>query len=118
MAELIEREVEAYQKMDPDPFDERPPSKVRNGLNSAYKILFRRDSLIHKVSFIDFSGVVLFYRPVYCLQLVNDYLRETYWSNQNMGTRNDQRTFNLNVAACRLLLGILPGLQYEFVFKV
>ncbi|XP_059475343.1 protein mahjong [Neocloeon triangulifer] len=97
MAELIEREVEAYQKMDPDPFDERPPSKIRNGLNSAYKILFRRDSLIHK--------------------LVNDYLRETYWSNQNMGSRNDQRTYNLNVAACRLLLGILPGLQYDFVFK-
>ncbi|CAB3371680.1 Hypothetical predicted protein [Cloeon dipterum] len=97
IAELIEKQVEAFQKMDPDPFDERPTSKMKSDLNTSYKILFRKENLIARV--------------------VNDYVRETYWSNLNMGTRNDQRTFRLNVAACRLLLGIMPGLQFDFLFK-
>lgn len=35
-----------------------------------------------------------------------------------MGAAGDQRTFDLNVAACRLILDIMPGLDTSAVFQV
>jgi len=37
MSEIIERETEAYYKMDPDPFDDRHPGKFnKNQKSSTY----------------------------------------------------------------------------------
>lgn len=50
-----------------------------------------------------------------CLQLVNDYVRDTYYSRQNITGRDVTK---LNVAACRLTLDLMPGLEMSVVFQV
>jgi hypothetical protein len=45
-------------------------------------------------------------------------MRDTFWSRQGKGSSKDQRTFELNVAACRLMLDIMPGLDTSAVFQV
>lgn len=55
LAEIIELEKENYYKMDPDPFDERHPSRAYPDCNFGHilKVLFRKDSFITKVLFFD-----------------------------------------------------------------
>lgn len=52
LAEIIEVEAENYQKMDPDPFDERHPSRTdpECKLGQILKAFFRKDNFITKVT--------------------------------------------------------------------
>ncbi|KAG7188404.1 hypothetical protein KM043_008052 [Ampulex compressa] len=96
LAEIIELETENYLKMDPDPFDERHPSRTDPECNFGHilKVLFRKDNFMTK--------------------LINDYLRDTYWSRAGIAGRDVRK---LNIAACRLMLDILPGLETSAVFQ-
>lgn len=47
-------------------------------------------------------------------QLVNDYLRDNFFTRQNI----QKSSYDLNVAACRLILVIMPGLETSAVFQV
>ena len=96
LAEIIELETENYLKMDPDPFDERHPSRTDPECNFGHilKVLFRKDNFMTK--------------------LINDYLRDTYWSRAGIMGRDVRK---LNIAACRLMLDILPGLETSAVFQ-
>ncbi|XP_011866253.1 PREDICTED: protein mahjong [Vollenhovia emeryi] len=96
LADIIELETENYMKMDPDPFDERHPSRTDPECNFGHilKVLFRKDNFMTK--------------------LINDYLRDTYWSRAGITGRDVRK---LNVAACRLMLDILPGLETSAVFQ-
>jgi HIV-1 Vpr-binding protein len=58
-----------------------------------------------------FFGFYLFF----FFQLVNDYLRDTYYSRLGV-TGKDVR--KLNIAACRLMLDITPGLETAAVFEM
>lgn len=53
LAEIIELETENYLKMDPDPFDERHPSRTdpECKLGQILKIMFRKDNFMSKASF-------------------------------------------------------------------
>lgn len=84
-------------RKDPDPFDERHPSRhdPECELGRMLKLLFRKDSFMTR--------------------LVNDYLRDNFFTNlQNI----QQSSQNLNIAACRLILVIMPGLETSAVFQV
>ncbi|XP_012270857.1 DDB1- and CUL4-associated factor 1 isoform X2 [Orussus abietinus] len=96
LAEIIELETENYLKMDPDPFDERHPSRTDPECNFGHilKVLFRKDNFMTK--------------------LINDYLRDTYWSRAGAVGMDVRK---LNIAACRLMLDILPGLETSAVFQ-
>ncbi|XP_018348236.1 PREDICTED: protein mahjong [Trachymyrmex septentrionalis] len=96
LADIIELETENYMKMDPDPFDERHPSRTDPECNFGHilKILFRKDNFMTK--------------------LINDYLRDTYWTRAGITGRDVRK---LNIAACRLMLDILPGLETSAVFQ-
>ncbi|EZA61461.1 Protein VPRBP [Ooceraea biroi] len=96
LADIIELETENYMKMDPDPFDERHPSRTDPDCNFGHilKVLFRKDNFMTK--------------------LINDYLRDTYWSRAGITGRDVRK---LNIAACRLMLDILPGLETSAVFQ-
>lgn len=52
LAEIVEVETENYLKMDPDPFDERHPSRTdpSGTLGHVLKALFRKDNLTNKVT--------------------------------------------------------------------
>lgn len=54
LAEIIEIETENYLKMDPDPFDERHPSRTDPDckLGQILKLLFRKDNFMNKVFYI------------------------------------------------------------------
>lgn len=96
LAEKIELETENYLKMDPDPFDERHPSRTdpECKLGQILKVIFRRNNFMAR--------------------LVDDYLRETYYSR---GSNTTGDIDELNVAACRLMLDIMPGLETTVVFQ-
>ncbi|XP_053670004.1 protein mahjong [Anopheles nili] len=96
LAELFEAEIEAYMMKDPDPFDERHPSRTDPNceLGRMLKSLFRKDHFMTR--------------------LVNDYLRDNFFTRQNV----QQSSHPLNVAACRLILVIMPGLDTSAVFQV
>ncbi|KAJ8687973.1 hypothetical protein QAD02_023768 [Eretmocerus hayati] len=96
LAEIIEQETENYYKMDPDPFDERHPSRTDPDCNFGHilKVLFRKE--------------------IFMTKLINDYLRDNYWIRVGV-TNRDVRA--LNTAACRLMLDILPGLETSAVFQ-
>uniref|UniRef100_A0ABD2WU61 LisH domain-containing protein n=1 Tax=Trichogramma kaykai TaxID=54128 RepID=A0ABD2WU61_9HYME len=96
LAEIIEVETENYYKMDPDPFDERHPSRTDPDCNFGHilKVLFRKESFMTK--------------------LINDYLRDNYWIRNGIGNKDVR---HLNTAACRLMLDILPGLETSAVFQ-
>ncbi|XP_057334525.1 DDB1- and CUL4-associated factor 1 isoform X2 [Microplitis mediator] len=96
LAEIIESETENYFKMDPDPFDERHPSRTDPDCNFGHilKVLFRKDNFMTK--------------------LINDYLRDSYYSRAGITGRDVRQ---LNIAACRLMLDILPGLETSAVFQ-
>uniref|UniRef100_A0A182R188 Uncharacterized protein n=1 Tax=Anopheles farauti TaxID=69004 RepID=A0A182R188_9DIPT len=96
LAELFEAEIEAYMMKDPDPFDERHPSRTDPNceLGRMLKSLFRKDHFMTR--------------------LVNDYLRDNFFTRQNV----QQSSHALNVAACRLILVIMPGLDTSAVFQL
>lgn len=52
LAEIIEAETENFMKKDPDPFDERHPSRTDPScaLGMALKVMFKKDSFMTKVS--------------------------------------------------------------------
>ncbi|KAI4465923.1 vprbp protein-related [Holotrichia oblita] len=97
LAEIIEVETENYLKTDPDPFDERHPSRTDPNCNlgQILKALFRKDNFMNK--------------------FVSDYLRDTYYSRNNVQLNRD--VDQLNIAACRLMLDIMPGLETSVVFQ-
>ncbi|XP_045489571.1 protein mahjong isoform X2 [Pieris rapae] len=96
IAEIIEAETENFMKKDPDPFDERHPSRTdpECALGHALKVMFKKDNFMNK--------------------LVNDYVRDTYYSRQNIIGRDVNK---LNVVACRLTLDLMPGLEMSVVFQ-
>jgi HIV-1 Vpr-binding protein len=51
----------------------------------------------------------------FTFQLVNDYLRDNYWSRIGNANKDSRK---LNIAACRLMLDIMPGLETSAVFQV
>lgn len=48
------------------------------------------------------------------MQLVNDYLRDNYFTRQNI----QKSSYELNILALRLILVIMPGLETSAVFQV
>lgn len=84
-------------RKNPDPFDERHPSRhdPECELGRMLKLLFRKDSFMTR--------------------LVNDYLRDNFFTNLQNTPQSSQ---NLNIAACRLILVIMPGLETSAVFQV
>lgn len=100
--------------MDPDPFDERHPSRSDPDckLGQILKVLFRKDHFMNKVYIVCFFKYVFIF---YHFQLVSDYLRDTYYSRLGLTGRDIDQ---LNIAACRLMLDIMPGLETQVVFQV
>lgn len=96
LSEIFEEETEIYMRKDPDPFDERHPSRTDPDceLGRMLKLLFRKDHFMTR--------------------LVNDYLRENFFTRQNIQKSSQA----LNIAACRLILVIMPGLETSAVFQV
>ncbi|XP_055715205.1 protein mahjong isoform X2 [Phlebotomus papatasi] len=95
LAELIEEETEIYMQKDPDPFDERHPSRTDPDceLGRMLKLLFRKDNFMTR--------------------LMNDYFRDNFFTRQSIS----KSSMELNVAACRLILVIMPGLETSVVFQ-
>ncbi|XP_055935400.1 DDB1- and CUL4-associated factor 1-like isoform X3 [Argiope bruennichi] len=79
LAEIIEKETEVFLKKDPDPFDNRHPSRLQPDctLGHILKIFFRNERIVDEIV------------KVYCMRDV----------------------LELNIASCRLLLDIMPGLE-------
>ncbi|KAK2725316.1 DDB1- and CUL4-associated factor 1-like isoform X2 [Artemia franciscana] len=96
LADLVEGETELYMKMDPDPFDDRHPSRSdpTGNLGHMLKTIFKRDTFVNK--------------------LIGEYSRENYWSRLG---QPDRDVNTLNVAATRLLLDVVPGLEASIVFQ-
>ncbi|XP_046327233.1 DDB1- and CUL4-associated factor 1-like isoform X2 [Haliotis rufescens] len=88
LAELVEKETEAYFKMDPDPFDDRHPGKTNPtcALGHLMKTLFKNEDFMN--------------------ELVGSYLMNPSENNQDLHT-----------AACRLLLDVMPGMEASVVFQ-
>ncbi|XP_055318555.1 protein mahjong isoform X3 [Sitodiplosis mosellana] len=95
LSEIFEEETEIYMNKDPDPFDERHPSRTdpECELGRMLKLLFRKDHFMTR--------------------LVNDYLRDNYFTRQSI----QKSSQSLNIAACRLILLIMPGLETSAVFQ-
>ncbi|XP_031622219.1 protein mahjong isoform X3 [Contarinia nasturtii] len=95
LSEIFEEETEIYMCKDPDPFDERHPSRTdpECELGRMLKLLFRKDHFMTR--------------------LVNDYLRDNYFTRQSI----QKSSQSLNIAACRLILLIMPGLETSAVFQ-
>ncbi|KAG5677622.1 hypothetical protein PVAND_007364 [Polypedilum vanderplanki] len=96
VAERFEEETAQYMQKDPDPFDERHPSRTdpASELGKNLKLLFKKETFMNR--------------------LVNDYLRDNFFTRQNI----NKSSLQLNVSACRLILIIMPGLETSAVFQV
>ncbi|XP_055838822.1 protein mahjong isoform X1 [Episyrphus balteatus] len=83
-------------RKDLDPFDERHPYRTDPKCQFGFllKQLFRKDHFMNK--------------------LVNDYLRDNYFTRQNI----KKKSLELNIISCRLILVIMPGLETSAVFQV
>ncbi|XP_069101399.1 DDB1- and CUL4-associated factor 1-like isoform X2 [Argopecten irradians] len=88
ISELMEKETESYYKMDPDPFDDRHPGRA----NPTCALGHLMKALFKNEDFMN--------------KLVSQHL---------MGSRDQQ--YDLQTAACRLLLALLPGLEPSIVFQ-
>ncbi|KAH8389326.1 hypothetical protein KR215_001045, partial [Drosophila sulfurigaster] len=95
LAEIFEREKDVYMRKDPDPLDLRHPYRTDPSCQYGLmlKLLFRKDQFMGK--------------------LLNDYLRENYFSRQNVS----RSSLELNIIACRLILVVMPGLETTAVFQ-
>ena len=106
MADILEKETNVYMASDPgdvliifirlqintstlDPFEERHPSRVDPDcqLGLVLKAYFKKESLVQEV--------------------FNQYMTENYFTRAGLS----QSSYEVNVAACRLILDILPGLE-------
>ncbi|XP_076077249.1 DDB1- and CUL4-associated factor 1-like [Mytilus galloprovincialis] len=86
LSDIIERETEEFYKMDPDPFDDRHPGRS----NPTCTLGHLMKALFKNDNFMN--------------KLVNSYL---------LGGHHN---LELQTAACRLLLDVLPGLEVGIVF--
>ncbi|XP_044248914.2 protein mahjong isoform X1 [Drosophila takahashii] len=95
LAEIFEREKDVYRRKDPDPLDSRHPYRADPSCQYGLllKLLFRKDTFMSK--------------------LLNDYLRENYFSRQSVS----RSSLELNILACRLILEIMPGMETSAVFQ-
>lgn len=80
-----------YLKMDPDPFDDRHPSRT------------------HPDCSLGHSLKALFKKEVFMTKLVHEYLKENWGEGLDL---------EINTAACRLFVNILPGLETSVVYQV
>lgn len=64
---------------------------------------------MHLNKLIFLNKICFFY-----FRLVNDYLRDNFFTRQSI----NKSSFQLNIAACRLILIIMPGLETSAVFQV
>ena len=87
MCDILEKETNVYIASDPDPFEERHPSRVDQScqLGIHLKSLFKKEELVK----------ILF----------DKYMRENHFVRQGI----DKNSTDLNIAACRLVLDIMPG---------
>ncbi len=90
LADALEAETDAFYSLDPDPYDERHPSRIfpTCGLGTLLKLYFKKEQTVQ--------------------DLFRKYMSETYWRSGGDPARDP---FELNSAACRLALDILPGLE-------
>jgi len=88
LSEFLEKETNVYIAGDPDPFEERHPSRVDQTcqLGIYLKAFFKKENLVK--------------------DLFTKYLRDNYFMRQGI----DKSSFDLNVASCRLVLDAMPGL--------
>jgi len=97
LAEIVERETEAWYKMDPDPFDDRHPGRAdpNCALGHVLKALFKNDSFMTKI--------------------VSTYLlsRDAVSDGSELHTNLNE----LHTISCRLLLDIMPGLETSVIFQ-
>jgi HIV-1 Vpr-binding protein len=91
LSEIVEYETIEYLKMDPDPFDERHPSKTHPdcALGHTLKVLFKKESFMNKLAL--------------------EYMKETW---------GEELDLQVNTAACRLFVNILPGVENSLVYQV
>jgi len=91
LSQFLEKEMQDYLKLDPDPFDDRRhPSRTHPNCSFGHtlKLLFKKD--------------------IFMTKLVHDYLREN-WGELDL---------SVNTAACRLFINVLPGLETTVVYQV
>lgn len=115
LAELLEEKNKTYIRRDPDPFDKSHPSSRDPNceFGRALKLIFRKDNFTTKVS-KSVNLLELNLTLIFIAQLFDDYLRDKIFMGHNI----PKSAFDLNVAACRLILVIMPGLDITSVFKV
>lgn len=91
LSEIIEYETLEYLKLDPDPYDDRHPSRTHPdcALGSSLKVLFKKEAFLNK--------------------LVGLYCKETWGEELDLA---------VNTAACRLFVNVLPGLETHHIFQV
>ena len=89
LSNLLEKETNVYMARDPDPFEERHPTRVdpHCQLGLILKAYFKKETLVQEV--------------------FQQYMRENYFTSRGIGKSSSA----LNVAACRLILDIMPGLE-------
>lgn len=90
LAVIVERETEAWYKMDPDPFDDRHPGRAdpNCSLGHVLKTLFKNDNIMNK--------------------LVASYLVSREQTDAHKA---------LHTVASRLLLDVMPGLETSVIFQ-
>jgi len=91
LSEIIEHETLEYLKLDPDPYDDRHPSRTHPdcSLGSSLKVLFKKEAFLNK--------------------LVGLYCKETWGEELDLA---------VNTSACRLFVNVLPGLETHHIFQV
>jgi len=91
LSEIIEHETLEYLKLDPDPYDDRHPSRTHPdcSLGSSLKVLFKKEAFLNK--------------------LVGLYSKETWGEELDLA---------VNTSACRLFVNVLPGLETHHIFQV
>ncbi|CAG0915066.1 unnamed protein product, partial [Notodromas monacha] len=91
VAEVVEREYNMYLRQDPDPFDDRHPARADPNCNfgAVLKAIFKKEHFYSK--------------------LTREYTRDNFYPNS-------ERSAELNTAACRVLLSLMPGLEPPVVF--
>ncbi|XP_037947089.1 protein mahjong isoform X2 [Teleopsis dalmanni] len=95
LAEIFEKEFDVYMRKDPDPFDERHP--YRTDPSCQYGLLLKQ----------------LFRKETFMNKLLNDYLRDNYFSRHNV----NKSSLELNIIACRIILTIMPGMETSAVWQ-
>ncbi|XP_067627313.1 protein mahjong isoform X2 [Eurosta solidaginis] len=95
LVEIFEKEKDIYMRKDHDPFEDRHP--YRTDPKCQFGVLLKQ----------------LFRKDVFMNKLVNDYLRDNFFTRQNI----QKSSLELNILTCRLILVISPGLETSAVFQ-